>query len=819
MLGNIGQLRQQQASERLKKPSVSGFYPSVHVPSSISDKNSINIINKRPSNLKSADLSFEGLSLSKKTQEFAYKESVDFFSKHFGPAAKNLFDDIKQSPMKGVEFVGDKIKLSQNTTARTIVQDALYPVTYMPIDIVNSTFKLIRKIPGVPENFGKVGIFGKRLDQLNQEKKLSALSGYLNSYAEYIKKDKDPELLKSMIELGHSKVDYKKGDYSTSSERSLNRIVSGAVTAVFLSNDAYNLTRSINDNSKEADAEKKARFKQEVKRVGMTAYLTYLGLSAFKKITNKSMVASLAVTTVTCLASELFGRLTEGKPVTFISTKDAKQRADKEGVTSNNSAKDNLTSSSDSNTYSFVNDLAFKDNTKMSETFAGFKSPDNVSTQSFKGDKETKNVVDDKKETQSKKKEKSLKSMLIAYAAGSLAFGILNKRFKAEKFGEKLYNKLNSIYKKSNPDKELVKLSEKYKKFITKDSTIKKSSYDNILSTLRDDKVGMKELAEQYEKAVLKENGGSLDKLGPDDMVKLGSVNKPIIHPVLEIGIKHPFKFVKDVALLPYTLLERVGTLGVNLAKAFVKTDKSKKEIIDEQIKLGKASVKDLQAALDAKKEADKAEKALKKKEITQARNTIQYMEKQMYKKGELNKNVDGSDVANKLSRKMLYSMDLSNKSQFDNSEIGYWTRTLSNVVASYFLIADNYNTAMVKTKGEDKDLANQKAQERTVQRVSQIFYNGYIVKFFNAIFEKAYNKSLLGMSVVTVGNQILGDVVNRSSVGIPLKPCSKQEIADQEKQHIEAKGFKGKYFRAMAYVTGKKRISEAAESKKEKKA
>lgn len=51
--------------------------------------------------------------------------------------------------------------------------------------------------------------------------------------------------------------DPRSGNYDTKHERALNRLVSGLPPAIFLANDAYNLSRMMDDDSKAADHERK----------------------------------------------------------------------------------------------------------------------------------------------------------------------------------------------------------------------------------------------------------------------------------------------------------------------------------------------------------------------------------------------------------------------------------------------------------------------------------------------------------------------------------------------------------------------------------
>ncbi len=52
--------------------------------------------------------------------------------------------------------------------------------------------------------------------------------------------------------------DPKSGNYDTKHERALNRLVSGLPPAIFLANDAYNLSRMMDDDPNAAEKNKKS---------------------------------------------------------------------------------------------------------------------------------------------------------------------------------------------------------------------------------------------------------------------------------------------------------------------------------------------------------------------------------------------------------------------------------------------------------------------------------------------------------------------------------------------------------------------------------
>ena len=132
-----------------------------------------------------------------------------------------------------------------------------------------------------------------------------------------------------------------------------------------------------------------------------------------------------------------------------------------------------------------------------------------------------------------------------------------------------------------------------------------------------------------------------------------------------------------------------------------------------------------------------------------------------------------------------------------------------SSLVTSAFLVADNYNMVMIKSDGEDKQDAKEKANERIIQRLSALFYQTMFINLFNSTFRAQYNSSLRGMASVVAPNTITTEIVTRSSIGMPIKRKTYDEIVALEEKNANRKGLAGKYFKFMRLLTGKKPLKD----------
>ena len=120
----------------------------------------------------------------------------------------------------------------------------------------------------------------------------------------------------------------------------------------------------------------------------------------------------------------------------------------------------------------------------------------------------------------------------------------------------------------------------------------------------------------------------------------------------------------------------------------------------------------------------------------------------------------------------------------------------------------------MLKSNGEDKEGAWQKAKERIVQRISSLMYSSMFIKLFNSTFEAQYHQSLIGMSAITATSQTAMEITSRSSIGMPILKKTKEEIEQLEERNENARGLKGKYFQFMSKLIGKKKLSQRTKPK-----
>lgn len=150
------------------------------------------------------------------------------------------------------------------------------------------------------------------------------------------------------------------------------------------------------------------------------------------------------------------------------------------------------------------------------------------------------------------------------------------------------------------------------------------------------------------------------------------------------------------------------------------------------------------------------------------------------------------------------------------NTDLALMSKLASSTVTSAFLVADNYNMVMLKSDGEDKEGAKEKANERIIQRLSALFYQTMFINWYNSTFRRVYNSSLAGMTAVAIPNTLTTEIVTRKSIGMPVGRKTAEELRAIDEKNENRKGFAGKYFEFMRLLTGKKPLKDRLPKEKQ---
>ena len=320
--------------------------------------------------------------------------------------------------------------------------------------------------------------------------------------------------------------------------------------------------------------------------------------------------------------------------------------------------------------------------------------------------------------------------------------------------------------------KVLEELSGKYKNLYLKDAEISRVDFDALTNKL--EKEGFEGIAKKYKEMVGSQKG---------DVIKLGKYQDKVRYALIHQVLTFPVRFAWNTVMLPYNFLVKAPFEFCSKGLKKILTGKEVEKTVEE-------------LAQEAK---DKT-----KKQNEMLRNSFKFLKK-------IDTNENYKQLVND---SILDSLDNVTKSSSSNAKLSSSIKITTSAVTSGFLIADNYNMVMIDSSGKDKELAEQKAKERTIQRAARTTYGAFIITLFNDMFRKTYNASLIGAASVTIGNTLITEILERKSVGLPLGESTREGINAKEKENLESDGFRGKYYRAMSFLTGKKSLADMKKAK-----
>ncbi len=734
---------------------------------SVSQFNSLN--NKGPLNNNQNDLSFKGSFLyteANKGNKYLKGELLEFLKKNLGHMGEDLYLHVENSkiPLAQKMFKVDDATgeiIFHKKSIPHLIGDGLI-LRNLPTDILNGTVDLIGKIKPF-EKWAKGVHNSPTMKKLRAESKIeaqiSALRGLAETRAKLLKEGKSAEEIQSAIFQQKMKMfDPRTGNYDTKHERSLNRIVSGIPPAIFLANDAYNLSRMMDDDKDKAEHEKKVRFRQEISRIGINAYITLITFGALQKLMNNSNLGIMLTTGLTALFTESFSRLSNGKHIKRLTPEEA--RAENER---NNAPEKDIKP-----------DTSFKANNKTQEA-------DN------------------------KKQQKPLLSIdtVAKASAGVIAAGFAVKGLRKFK---PIDNGINAVFK---PFKNL------YTRLTTTaDYRIDAEKFDKIVNKLKETGFTVPEgeigkatdLAEDY----LRVAGYARNA---DGTISLGARDKKI-KPFINFIIA-PFKFAWSTVTLPYRLVDKAiksFTKQPRLVKMPI-SDKNTIETIaknmQKELKLNEDFVKNIEGFISElrKKEYKKLTDVEKKflcrvGDVEALAKSIDNIGKQTLKK-----DFDPKKFHDYVSDNLLKAFNADTMSNVSNAELSNLAKTAATAATLWFLMTDNYNMVMLKSNGNDVEGAQTKFKERFVQEGSRLFYQTLLIDLFNSTFRSQYNKSLFGMSWITLTNTTMGEWLTRKSVGVAVGAHTRDELLAAEAKQDSATGFLKGYYTFMQRLTGKRSI------------
>lgn len=837
-------------------------------------------LNKSLLKTNSDELAFKGsfFSLHKEVGKYDVNEFLNYMEKPLDGMARKLYDAVINSKHSSnlVKVDGKDVVLSQKRIPTLVVQGATDPFLKFPGDILNGLVELagnVKPLKGWSERTLERPFFKNIRHRSKIDYEVNALQGLMEfrelSIQDALKAEAkklgvkvenlSPEVKSKVIaetnknmewlifQRSMKSFDTKVGNYDTKHERALNRLVSGLPPAIFLANDAYNLSRMMDDNPEEASKEKKARFKQETSRILTSGWLTLITMGALSKLINNSKLGIMMMTGTTVLVTEMFSRLKNGKHITRLTPEEARKINEK-----NNAPEANI----------------------KPEKSLSFKST---------GEKASK----EKQQKPLLSFDTVLKACGILIAGGFAIKGLrkiprVDAMFESVfKPFQKTYKNLTQISDYKVSQDEINKISdtliecgfktrgEQYKavairsrelvvenvvKELEKTSDIK--VLDNLISNLKD-KDSHSEVVKKNFKSfidVMRKNGNDavadsykyktvsalrkdadtyiqvLENL-KEGLKKSGASNSDLVEKIKQNGLEQikDEKFLDEIKSALEKAGDKTGKVFKNYKDAldglvnFGSRDKKYKQLVDFVIAPFKFmwgivkfpyKMANNVVQLFAKKapQSSKSMDALNMEAVTKSFDKIS-AEAKKYRDA-LAKTTDQAEKA-KICKKFedfvmdntLKAFNVNSMSNVSNSDLSNLAKTAASIATIWFLMTDNYNMVMLKSNGNDVEGAETKFKERFVQEGSRLFYQTLLIDLFNNTFRKQYNGSLMGMSWITITNTTIGEWLTRKSVGVPVGMHTRDELLKLEEEQNNATGFKKDYYQFMKRLTGKRSI------------
>ena len=848
-------------------------------------------LNKSLLKTNSNELAFKGsfFSLNKEIGKYDINEFLNYMEKPLDGMARKLYNAVigSEHASKLVEVKGSEVVLSKKKIPTLVMQGATDPVLKFPGDILNGIVELSGKIKPFEEWSERTlerPFFKKIRHRSKIDYEVNALQGLMefrkNAVDDAIKTEakrlgiKVSELsdeAKAKVEAETNKnmewlifqrsmksFDPKVGNYDTKHERALNRLVSGLPPAIFLANDAYNLSRMMDDDPNEASKEKKARFRQEVTRILMSGWLTLITMGALSKLINNSKAGIMLNTGLTVLATEMYSRLRNGKHITRLTPEEARKINEK-----NNAPEAKIAPQQKDTSFKAGEDkdknakekqqkplLSFDTVLKASAgiiaagfTIKGLRKIPRIDAAFEAFFKPFKKVYKNLTEI-SDYKVKQEQIDEVANTLSERGFKTRGEQYRnvAIRSRELVVEKIVKELDKSSDIKTIDKFIENIQKKDVHTDVLKKN-LKSLIQVL--DKNGKKATADSYRYSTVsslkKEKNLTMILENLKESIKsAGENNKTLVERIKENNLKEikDDKFLEEIK----TALEKSGDKDGKLYKEykdaidglvnFGARDKKIKPLVNFFITpfsfmwsiikfpykianwgvemFTKKAPKSVQSMDELNMEAvsksfDKISATAKKYREALAKAPDEAAKKNIYKKFE-----------DFVMDNTLKAFNVNSMSNVSNSELSNLAKTAASAATIWFLMTDNYNMVMLKSNGNDVEGANTKFKERFVQEGSRLFYQTLLIDLFNKTFQKQYNGSLMGMSWITLTNTTMGEWLTRKSVGVPVGMHTRDELLALEDKQNNATGFKKDYYQFMKRLTGKRSIQSYNVKKKD---
>jgi len=614
-----------------------------------------------------------------------------------------------------------------------------------------------------------------------------------------------------------------KKNYESKDERTLNRIATSAVSAVFAGNDYHNISMLQKNDEKEAKAAGKDRFQQDMIRAGISAGLTYFSLAALDRYTKSNIWLNAGVIALSSLISEITSRVIKSKSIVPLTPKQAEEIAKKR----KNKDKEKKESIQPVKTTQMATP-AFKNKLKTdSEIFRNFANPDgsftSITKLSNQNIQDTQNIS-----TEKKAKKKTNNWAKVALMATIVAHGIYfaarvlkgeyrlmqNKREFAQKYAEQIKKGIVTDEMKAVIQDIIKAQGKKAKRW--KGSSI----YEKIIDTLRlpkalksqKTKIDVDQLIEKLKTIKTTSKGKEIESIIDGYLEKLYAVKagKKTLETdrtsIFWRPLRKGFEKVFSTIYMIFSAPGRMLNAGNNFL--FKKETKVFDEIAEEVLE--KNYNKELEElgkiCLNTGKSKTVefiARRAKALSESSKAPQKLKDMAASVYK----NIMKDDSEIAEIIANR---TRRVGEKQE--TGQLALYSRTLVTLISSYFFANDYFNESLIASEGKDIEAARVKRNEKIGHKAINFVTNGVFMNTFNSIFSGILNNSLLGATAVATATEFVNESTIRTFTCEPRKALkSRQAVIDYEEAQLNKKGLMGAWAKFFRKITGKRTLMQKA--------
>jgi len=622
------------------------------------------------------------------------------------------------------------------------------------------------------------------LNKLNlPESKLKEINAKIDKLFEPIALEKLQS--RETKQLNPRKPNYTPGELSTAL-----RIVSGVLGGIFLSNDSYNTTIMYNNNKKLAKKEANSRFSQELARIGINAFLIYVTLGVFNKLTKNFMSAAIGISLATAVITETLGRKLIGKPI----LPQSKEKLDE------------LKKEREENKYTFRGIVG----SILAGDFSFLKKDDDDDDD----DDDDKNKI-----VQNPVLNSQVQFTRQQMQNTAVNSNLFNKFTSNSPFSANTQTPAGSPVSFTGGITKYKKIAEAIpdavERLFVKPNMYEKGELQLLLNKLHEIYPNR---AERYKEIIEK----GLEKLGSYKGVNYSGkkldqlLNDPnITH--IPVSVKESYaKRVIDAFIAPVYWVKGLANLVIVKGSRLIPGYGTKSKLQESIYKLEKHKLIDAFNEMtanvkDPKKQLEIAEKLLKddKRLFTKlqgVQNTFEFIKKYYDKaKNEFNDTALRKDL-----RKEIFDGYAHKGTQYDANTYSKMNKNILGVNTALFVTSDAYNLALEYSNG-DKEEASNKAKQRVGQEVAKRTLSAYWIHLTQELFKNMFNSSIKGACAVTALNVVTYESMARASVGCPVLRKDQAQLKHMEEKN---KASKNPIIKALGKAMGKKSITSQAPDK-----